>query len=215
MRALLDFWEPPATGVPVGSTDWLFAALEAQAAALAAAPGLVTVSPVGAAISEPQESDSTGSDASLSSIEVCEESAVTECLDAPVPDVGPALKSGPTPLKQILSVSADVSGQVPPVIRTMPPQRTASWWDDASVKEAVAPLVRHAATVTGWNTVAEVALPRRDIASEGVALQGMPGMASPLLAETTTAALLVDESLALRGSNLSTGMKSARYVAVR
>jgi Ca2+-binding RTX toxin-like protein len=215
LRALLDFWEPPATGVPVGSTDWLFAALEAQAAALAAAPDHMTASPVGAAVGEPQVADPTGSDASLSSIEVCEEPAVTDCLDAPAPDARPALETGPTPLKQILSVSADVSGQVPPVIRTMPPQRTASWWDDANVKDAVAPLVRHAAMVTGWNAVADVTLTRGAVATEGVALQGMPGLASPLLAETTTAALLVDESLALRGSSLSTGMKSARYVAVR
>jgi hypothetical protein len=35
------------------------------------------------------------------------------------------------------------------------------------------------------------------------------------LADTATAALLVDESLALRGSTLSAGVKSPRHIALR
>ncbi len=215
MRALLDFWEPPATQVPLGSSDWLFATLEAQAASPGSTPGPELASAVGAASGEAVGPDAVWSNAFLRRIEVCEQPEDAECVDAPGRDVGLGFVSGPTPLKQPLPLSAGLSEQPQPVIRTMPLQRTASWWDDAAVREAVAPLVRHAATVTGWNAVADVTPPRAALATEGVALQGLPGTASPLLADTATAALLVDESLALRGSTLSAGVKSPRHIALR
>jgi len=215
MRALLDFWEPPATPVPVGRSDWLFATLEAQAAAQGSTPDLELASPAGVASGGAVEPDPVWSNAFLRRIEVCEEPADAECVAIPGHDVGRGLVSGPTPVKQAAPLSSGLSEQPQPAIRTMPLQRTASWWDDAAVKDAVAPLVRHAAAVTGWNAVADVAPPRAALATEGVALQGLPGTASPLLADTAAAALLVDESLALRGSALSAGVKSPRHIALR
>ena len=38
-------------------------------------------------------------------------------------------------------------------LRTLPSHRTTAWWEDTAITQTVAPLVKHAAAVTGWEAV--------------------------------------------------------------
>ena len=186
MRALLDFWQPAPSGTTAGNIDWLFAALDAQAVELGAPPMIVSGladfhSEVGA---EP-----TGANAPAPQIQICEGATGTGCIDG----------------------QAEAGPSVQPVARAAPPQRTASWWDEAAVREAVAPLVRHAATVTGWHAVADVA---SIAATQGVALADMPGVAASLKGGLMPTAATT-ESIGLRDAPFSSDTKFARFVALR
>ncbi len=50
-------------------------------------------------------------------------------------------------------------------VRTLPPQHTTAWWEDTTITRNVAPLIKHAAAVAGWEAVSAVSMESADTTS--------------------------------------------------
>jgi hypothetical protein len=141
MRALHSLWAP-TTAAASKTTGWLIDAAE-TAATPAEALGAVEMefAPMtgGEDVTVPAESDVAGmlwADDINGEVVICEEEVAAS-----------AVNNGEFAAEPLSAP-----------IRTAPPLRTTAWWDDPDVARAVAPLVRHAAIVTGWDSVVDVLL---------------------------------------------------------
>jgi hypothetical protein len=56
-------------------------------------------------------------------------------------------------------------------LRTRPPLRTTAWWEEITVTQTVAPLIKHAAVVTGWEAVSTLSKESGDATVVATSLQ--------------------------------------------
>jgi hypothetical protein len=152
LRALLDLWAP-ATEVASTGADWLMAA--AKSATLSAEVP-ETIDTMLEAAADAAATDTPWTEDLNGEIAICDEHVQAEWTDAM--DQSGELAWAPAKAEPASIEAAP--------IHTAPPHRTAPWWDDARVPQSVAPLIWHAAVITGWQAVGDLINSTRGPATE-------------------------------------------------